>query len=197
MTMIDDALSVVVEELKGSEGFRSFVYDDATMPSRQVGPNDCDRVGGQYKVRRTGGTATIGYGETNSEVIDRHWDVDMSEEEATGLLKQSVWDRYFSPIRSLVSVDLNPNQWGALISLTYNIGVGGFSGSTVRRVVNSGRWGTFEGGPLRDAFLMWTTGNRPGELTGRRLKELALFFTPWEGGGADLWEDLFVPVLYG
>ncbi|MCW3111351.1 MAG: lysozyme [Segetibacter sp.] len=50
--------------------------------------------------------------------------------------------------------DLTPNEFNALVSLTYNIGEGGFRGSTVHRLVNAG----VTGDELKNAFLMWVKG---------------------------------------
>ncbi len=67
-------LDRVIALLQHLEGWRPYVYDDKSpWPRTEVGRGDCFLSGSQYKVRRTGGTATIGYGETLAEVIDRYW----------------------------------------------------------------------------------------------------------------------------
>lgn len=51
--------------------------------------------------------------------------------------------------------DLTQNQFNALVSLAYNIGTGGFKGSTVHRLVNA----NVSGVELKEAFLMWDKAN--------------------------------------
>lgn len=61
-------------------------------------------------------------------------------------------------VERLVTVPLNIDQADALTSLTYNIGIGGFSGSTLLRELNAGR--TIE----RDYFTRWNKGRVNGVL---------------------------------
>lgn len=59
---------------------------------------------------------------------------------------------------------LSPSQRGAAVSLTFNVGTGGFAGSTVAKLIRSGA-------PTRqvaDAFMAW---DRPREILGRRKSE--------------------------
>jgi lysozyme len=73
-------------------------------------------------------------------------------------------------VSRLVNVSLNQNEFDALVSLTFNIGEGGFGGSTARRKLNAGdRRGA------ADAFLMWKIGG-PG-LIFRRRRERTLFLS--------------------
>jgi len=65
--------------------------------------------------------------------------------------------------------DITQNNFNALVSLCYNIGTGGFKGSTVLKRVNQ----HITGQPLKDAFLMWTKagGKVLQDLVDRRNKE--------------------------
>jgi GH24 family phage-related lysozyme (muramidase) len=181
--VIRAALEVVLPELKRSEGWRDYIYDDDDGQT-SVGSGDCYLSGGQYKVTATGGTATLGYGETAANVLDQWWGKTLPEPVGAEMLLEAAETRYFAPIRGVTTAELNPNEWAALISFAYNVGTGGYGGSTVRKVVNAGRpYGGPNAGALRDAFMMWTTGNYKGQLTGRRQAELDLFFTPWDGPG--------------
>jgi lysozyme len=69
--------------------------------------------------------------------------------------------------------DINQHQFNALVSLTYNIGDGGFKGSTVHRLVNAG----IDDVRLRDAFLMWdkADGHVLSDLVARRKKEYLMY----------------------
>ena len=77
-------------------------------------------------------------------------------------------------ILQLVKVPLNQNQFDALVSICYNIGMGNFSKSTLLKKINQG---DFKGASLE--FEKW---NKSGGivlagLVKRRLKEKALFIS--------------------
>jgi lysozyme len=78
-------------------------------------------------------------------------------------------------VSSTTRPDLTQNQYNALVSLTYNIGTGGFKGSTVHRLVNS----NVSGPELKAAFLMWSkAGGKPLEdLVERRTKEYEVYMS--------------------
>lgn len=102
-------------------------------------------------------------------------------------------DKHSQAIRDLVRVPLNQNQFDAVSSLIFNIGVGkvnpktgkpnGFLGSSVLRHLNNGDYEK-----AADAFLVWnkTTINKKKVvskgLDRRRKEERALFLTPSEAG---------------
>ena len=67
------------------------------------------------------------------------------------------------------------NQFGALVSLAYNIGLGGEAHSTVQRLHNAG---DYQG--AAQAFLMWDKagGRVVPALLRRRGEERALYLTP-------------------
>lgn len=68
---------------------------------------------------------------------------------------------------------LSQNAYDASVSLCFNIGVGGFSRSTVARcIANNDMAGA------ADAFLLWA---KPAVLEGRRKAERAQFLTPDAG----------------
>jgi lysozyme len=69
---------------------------------------------------------------------------------------------------------ITQNQFNALVSLAYNIGTGGFKGSTVHRLVNA----AVSGDELKAAFLMWSkAGSDKLALKGRRIREYNLYMT--------------------
>jgi lysozyme len=79
-------------------------------------------------------------------------------------------------VSSLVKVPLNQNEFDALVSLVFNIGAGGFKGSSVLRNLNAGnRAGA------ADAMLAWNKGIVKGKkvalpgLTNRRQEERMQF----------------------
>ncbi len=69
--------------------------------------------------------------------------------------------------------DINQNQFNALVSLSYNIGIAGFKNSTLLKRVNKNPNDI----GIIPAFLMWqNAGNKKGILLGRRKRESALYF---------------------
>ena len=79
-------------------------------------------------------------------------------------------------ITSLVKSTINPNQFDALCSFTYNIGDGGFEHSTVLKLVNVNP----NDPAITAAFEMWdkASGHVVEDLVIRRKKEAAYYFTP-------------------
>lgn len=124
----------------------------------------------------TGGPPfTIGYGHTglvNGKPIGLGMTI--TQDTAEDLLAADL-ESFEVSVNNLVNRNLTPNQFGALVSLCYNIGVGAFAGSTVLRDVNAG---DFAG--AQAAFSLWVNGANgplPG-LVRRRAAEAALFGTP-------------------
>lgn len=79
-------------------------------------------------------------------------------------------------VNRLVKTDVNQNQFDALCSLVFNIGVAGFQNSSVLRYVNQGKFQA-----AADSFRLWNKATVKGKkvevrgLTNRRAKEAALF----------------------
>lgn len=71
-----------------------------------------------------------------------------------------------------VKVPLNQNQFNALVSLAYNIGVSAFTNSTLVKRLNDGNYKA-----AADQFLAWVNagGKRMQGLVNRRNKERELF----------------------
>jgi len=116
------------------------------------------------------GVLTIGYGHTGPDV----WvGMTITESEAEHLLQQDLV-KFENGVEELITVPLNQNQFDALVSFTYNVGVGALQDSTLRKRLNAGedpnkvaeeelpRWNKGANGPL------------PG-LTRRRESEVKLF----------------------
>jgi lysozyme len=80
---------------------------------------------------------------------------------------ESDLDAFEAAVRESVKVKVSGNEFDALVSLAFNIGINGFRGSTVVRRLNAGdRRGA------ADAFRMWAN---PSMLKARRERERALF----------------------
>jgi len=97
----------------------------------------------------------------------------MTIEEAENLLDSDV-DKFANIVERLVKVELTDNQFGALVSLAFNIGQWNFSKSTLLRLLNKG---DFNG--AANQFLLWrkAQGKILRGLVLRREAEKKLFLT--------------------
>lgn len=118
------------------------------------------------------GIPTIGIGMTyyprTGKRVTMH-DLEITREEALSMFRQ-ILTPYETAVWSVTRDDINQNQFNALCSLCYNIGVHGFKNSTVVRRVNSDPSNVRIG----EAFMMW---KKPAVLLKRRQREVKLYFT--------------------
>jgi lysozyme len=87
-------------------------------------------------------------------------------------------ERFESYVEDLVEVELNSDQFSALVCFCYNVGPEGFGGSTLLKLLNGD---DFEGATHQ--FPRWNKGGGKPMLglTRRRLAEQALFRSrSWE-----------------
>jgi lysozyme len=98
---------------------------------------------------------------------------EMTEEDAQELLVEDLKE-FCRILNAIISVQTTPNQFSALVSLAYNIGVNAFKGSTALRRLNRG---DYEGAAA--AILLWNKANGKlmRGLIRRRAAEQALFKT--------------------
>lgn len=141
-------MSLTTDIIKESEGLRLTAYRDSA------------------------GVWTIGYGHTGLSV---HEGMEITEAKAEALLAADIaWA--VDTVRRSCRVVITPSQRAALVSITFNIGSGGFRRSTLLRRLNAGN---YEG--AADAFLMWNKITVNGRkvvslgLSNRRERERALF----------------------
>ena len=116
-----------------------------------------------------GGVWTIGYGHT----ADVKPGMVISEAQAEEYLKADLisFERYLNGL----GLALNQNQFDALISLIYNIGIGNFQKSTLLRKARINA----NDNSIMDEFLRWVYSKGrvlPG-LQRRRLREMKLYFS--------------------
>ena len=132
------------------------------------------------------GRWTIGYGHT----LTAREGAEISEPEAEALLLYDLIGASHA-VNEFVHAPLTQNQFDALVSFVFNIGVLAFRGSPTLRRLNEGR-------PLEAALGMelWRKADLEGErivvdaLVRRRAAEKALFLKPMEG-----WMPAPTPVL--
>jgi len=123
-----------------------------------------------------GGVWTIGYGATydlSGNPVTAST-APVTQEQAAQLLQVQVVPRAQAVV-SAIKVPLNQNQFDACVSLCYNIGISGFTNSTVARMCNANNFSA-----AAQAFLMWklVNGKVSAGLMNRREKEMTLFNTP-------------------
>jgi GH24 family phage-related lysozyme (muramidase) len=135
--------------IAGWEGFSSHLYNDAL------------------------GHCTIGYGHLvhlrrcNGSEPDR-FKRGITQKHGLELLREDS-TRYSAAVNTAVHVPLNQPQFDALVSLTYNVGIGAFLSSTLLRKLNNRDYPSVPGELMR-----WTNGGLPG-LVRRRKAEGILF----------------------
>jgi len=117
------------------------------------------------------GKVTIGYGHVI--LPNEHFSSSITKEEAEILLKKDLQPREKS-LNILVKVNINQNQFDALISLIYNIGVANFKQSTLLKFINDR---LFDKVP--DQFRRWKYINKVVSkgLLNRREEEIKLWLT--------------------
>lgn len=120
-----------------------------------------------------GNIPTIGYGHTKDVTMAT---LPITEEQAEAFLVEDL--RFFEDgIEKCVKVPLNPNQHAALVSFTFNLGLGSLQKSTLLKRLNESKY--------TDAaaeFEKWVfAGGKamPG-LRRRRVRERRLFEEPYE-----------------
>ena len=116
-----------------------------------------------------GGVWTIGYGHTAGVKPG----MVISEAQAEEYLKADLisFERYLNGL----GLVLNQNQFDALVSLIYNIGIGNFQKSTLLRKARINA----NDNSIMDEFLRWVYSKGrvlPG-LQRRRLREMKLYFS--------------------
>lgn len=117
------------------------------------------------------GKPTIGYGHV--VLADEYFQEPMTRRYAEILLKKDLEPRHKS-LNSLLKVKINQNQFDALISLIYNIGIDNFRKSTLLKFINER---LFDKVP--DQFRRWrfSNGKVLKGLVTRREEEIKLWLS--------------------
>lgn len=120
---------------------------------------------------------TIGYGtivyENGVKVSMK--DPAITEERAIELLQYEL-DEKAHNVERMVKVELNDNEFAALVSFAYNVGWQSLEKSTLLKLLNSGA----DRSAVADQFLRWNKagGKELAGLTRRRQAERSLFLQP-------------------
>lgn len=121
------------------------------------------------------GIWTIGYGHTAmAGPPSPKAGMTITSAEADALLLKDL-GKYEAPVKKLVKVPLNENQYGALTSLVFNIGEGNFAKSTLLKKLNAGNYAA-----VPAELMKWNKakGKVLAGLTRRRKAEGQLFTKP-------------------
>ena len=119
------------------------------------------------------GIPTIGYGNTfyadGTKVTMQDLSISLGQAE---ILLASTVNKFAVEVNKLLKVSLNQNQLDAVVSFAYNVGIGGFSGSTLLKKINAK---DFIGAKLE--FAKWNKANGKvlAGLTNRRIDEAKLY----------------------
>jgi len=95
----------------------------------------------------------------------------LTDQQALDLLSQDVQPAE-KAVNAGVKVALNQNQFDALVSFTFNVGVGAFTSSTLLKVLNQSQYGA-----VPDQLRRWNKagGNVVQGLVNRRANEISLW----------------------
>lgn len=142
---------ITIEHIKASEGLRLKAYPD---------PGSKD-----------GKPVTIGYGTTRINGKPINLGTTITEAQAEQYLKLDL-EEFAKKVKALIKVTLNSNQFGALVSFAYNVGLNAFANSTLLKVINAGN---FDRVPEQFRRWVYNDGKYMKGLANRREKEISLW----------------------
>lgn len=126
------------------------------------------------------GIWTIGYGHTSAAGPPQvEPGMTISKTEAQAILKTDV-EKFSKGVAASLRVPLNDNQFSALVSFAYNVGLQAFRKSSALRAVNAGK---FQAVPSLMALWIKAGGKILPALIARRAAEAALFCKSSESAG--------------
>ena len=153
-----DVSQVGKDLVKGYEGLRTKPYDDRTGKT----------------ITAWNEKATIGYGHLISKEEWETYKNGITTAQADELLDRDL-ERFVSAVRSTIKPQLKQNQFDALVSLAFNIGVNHFKTSSLVKLINGEPGSTYP--DKKTAWLAWNRadGKPSTGLTNRRNAELTIF----------------------
>ncbi len=120
----------------------------------------------------TAGVWTIGFGSTfyeNGTSVKEN-DLKITKEKAY-ILFQKTAKKYIDCVNKKVTSEITQNQFNALFCFCYNVGTGGFSNSTLLRMVNKN---PNHEQKITAAFLMWK--GQKNILLSRQKQQIEMYF---------------------
>jgi lysozyme len=168
--------------VKSFEGCKLEAYPDPASPlATELRKEANARKSGWEKL--SGDPWTIGWGSTGIDTFSASsdgrlkpigpgtkWTQAQADERKTQDL-----DRFCVEVSKLLKIETNDNQFAALVSFSYNVGIGNLKTSTLLRLTNQGKFVE-----ASNEFLRWTKaqGKELPGLVKRREAERRLFLTP-------------------
>ena len=118
---------------------------------------------------------TIGFGNITYENGTKVKKGDKITQQRAEELFKYFADRFASNIDTKVTVPITQNQFNAIVSLAYNIGLGNFQKSTLLKKLNRNP----NDKTIKDEFLKWINagGRKLQGLVNRRKKEIEVYFS--------------------
>ena len=131
--------------------------------------------------RCSAGRWTCGWGETRGVTQDTVWTEDQADEKFYRAVHE-----WAERVRELITAQTGDNQFGAMVSFAYNIGIGAFEKSTMLRLHNAGdRLGAARAFSLFNKITVDGKKVESAGLTSRRLEEAAMYLQPDDGDFAN------------
>lgn len=120
---------------------------------------------------RDGTPYTVGYGHTSDGFLKVTRGLTISPKQAEDALEFDL-NETAAKVDDLVKVELSDNQFGALVSFAFNIGLGAFAKSTLLRKLNAGDYAAVPG-----ELAKWVNndGKKMQGLVNRRAAEAGLW----------------------
>lgn len=119
---------------------------------------------------------TIGWGNTRYEDGQPVKQGDKITQQRADELFLNILRKFEYGVVDSIRSKVNENQFSALVSFTYNVGIGNLRESTLRKLVNANP----NDPEIRTQFMRWNKGGGQvlNGLTRRRQAEADLYFTP-------------------
>lgn len=118
---------------------------------------------------------TIGWGNTRYEDGSVVKKGDVITQKRADELFENILSKFENGVTKALKVKLNENQFSALVSFTYNVGIGNFNKSTLLKLINVNP----NNPEITTQFLRWNRGGGKvlTGLTRRRTAEAKLYFS--------------------
>lgn len=160
---MDRNLETLKQFLREAEGWRNTVYMDVTGH----GTIGCGHL--LSRMEFLTGTIQIG-----PDLVD--YSSGLTDDQVDQLLEQDL-EPVIQALDRLVKVPLNPNQYAALASFVFNVGVNAFKNSTLLKKLNRGLMER-----IVPQLRQWIYSAGKPVLIGRREREVQLWNMPMDRG---------------
>lgn len=100
-----------------------------------------------------------------------NWQFGLSDDQCEELLRRDLFDAE-ETVEKCVTVPLTPQQFDALVSFVFNVGVGAFKNSTLLKQLNNKQYASV---PTQLRRWVYGGGRRLAVLAARREREIALW----------------------